>query len=228
MRMVPCPRAEYALLRLDALLKRATLGLHLTVPWTVALVGLPNVGKSSLLNALAGYERAIVFDQPGTTRDVVTLRTALDGWPVELADTAGQRSSGDPLETAGATLAAEHADRADFVLLVTDASHAWTALEQAMLQRWPRALVVHNKTDLPETDDARRPSGQRVSAKSGLRLDELTAAIVARLVPDVPPPGVAVPFTDSHVRTLRCVYDATTRGDVVAACEQLQGLLNTG
>ena len=57
------------------------------------IAGPPNVGKSSLLNALLGYRRAIVFDQPGTTRDVVTSTTAIDGWPVELSDTAGLRSS---------------------------------------------------------------------------------------------------------------------------------------
>ena len=68
-------------------------GLHLTRPWNVVLAGRPNVGKSSLINALLGYTRSIVFDQPGTTRDVVTAATAIDGWPIELSDTAGLRES---------------------------------------------------------------------------------------------------------------------------------------
>src|SRR5205085_10015517 len=61
----------------------APLGRHLVAPWTVAVVGPPNVGKSSLVNALAGYQRAVVSDMPGTTRDVVRTLVALDGWPVE-------------------------------------------------------------------------------------------------------------------------------------------------
>jgi tRNA modification GTPase len=87
------------------LLDRRDLGLHLTTPWRVVLAGPPNVGKSSLINALAGYERAIVSPVPGTTRDVVTLTTAIDGWPVELADTAGLRTTDDELESAGVQLA---------------------------------------------------------------------------------------------------------------------------
>ena len=71
-----------------------SVGLRLVSGWRVVLAGRPNVGKSRLLNALAGYERAIVDPTPGTTRDVVTVRTALDGWPVELADTAGLRDAG--------------------------------------------------------------------------------------------------------------------------------------
>ncbi len=74
---------------LKAQARRAGLGRRLTRPWRVAVAGPPNVGKSSLMNALAGYQRSIVSPTPGTTRDVVTTRLAIDGWPVELADTAG-------------------------------------------------------------------------------------------------------------------------------------------
>src|SRR4029453_3197945 len=77
---------------LGAVLEFAELGQHLTAPWRVVLAGPPNVGKSSLINALAGYQRTIVSHVPGTTRDVVTTTTAIDGWPVELADTAGLRA----------------------------------------------------------------------------------------------------------------------------------------
>ena len=86
---------------MQELLARAAWGLHLTQPWRVVVAGPPNVGKSSLVNALVGYQRAIVHDQPGTTRDVVTALTALEGWPIELCDTAGWRESDDELETAG-------------------------------------------------------------------------------------------------------------------------------
>jgi tRNA modification GTPase len=72
----------------------ASLGRHLVAPWKVAVAGPPNVGKSSLINALAGYQRSVVSETAGTTRDVVTVQVAFDGWPVELADTAGLRASG--------------------------------------------------------------------------------------------------------------------------------------
>ena len=98
------------------------LGLHLTTPWRVVLAGAPNVGKSSLMNAIAGYQRAIVSPTPGTTRDVVTVTTAIDGWPVQLADTAGLRETQDELESAGVALADAAIGEADLVIVVSDAS----------------------------------------------------------------------------------------------------------
>jgi tRNA modification GTPase len=83
--------ADSARQQIDALLARAALGRHLVEPWRVVFGGPANVGKSSLINALLGYGRSIVHDVPGTTRDAVTAITAIDGWPVELCDTAGLR-----------------------------------------------------------------------------------------------------------------------------------------
>jgi tRNA modification GTPase len=94
---------------LAQLLEHEDLGLHLTRPWQVAIAGRPNVGKSSLVNALIGYQRAIVFDQPGTTRDVLAAETAVDGWPVCLTDSAGLHRTADPLEAAGVQLARRRA-----------------------------------------------------------------------------------------------------------------------
>jgi tRNA modification GTPase len=106
-------------------LSHAHWGRHLTRPYQVALVGPPNVGKSSLMNALVGFRRAIVFEEPGTTRDLVTALTAIHGWPVQLCDTAGIRETSDPLEAAGIELALRRRRASDLVITVIDASALW-------------------------------------------------------------------------------------------------------
>ena len=108
--------------RIDALLEWADFGIHLTQPWRVSLVGVPNVGKSSLMNALLGYGRSIVFAEPGTTRDVVTAVTAFDGWPVELSDTAGLRTAANPVEAEGVSRAQRQSAAADLTIVVLDRS----------------------------------------------------------------------------------------------------------
>jgi tRNA modification GTPase len=122
---------------LDELAARIPLGRHLTVPWRVTVAGAPNVGKSSLVNALAGYQRSIVAATPGTTRDVVTVRLAIDGWPVELADTAGLRSEAEELEGQGITQARAAAAGADLCLWLLDASTApvWPGPEHGSQSR---------------------------------------------------------------------------------------------
>ena len=106
------------------LLARADLGRHLVRPWSVVLAGPVNVGKSSLINALAGYGRSIVHHAPGTTRDAVTAATAIDGWPVELCDTAGLRPAATPVERAGIERAQERLAQADLAVLVFDRERA--------------------------------------------------------------------------------------------------------
>ena len=107
---------------LHSTVRHGPVGLHLTEPWRVAIVGAPNVGKSSLVNAVAGYQRAIVAPTPGTTRDVVSTRLAIDGWPVELLDTAGLRADAGALEEQGIALARAARAAADLCLWVVDAS----------------------------------------------------------------------------------------------------------
>ncbi len=157
----------------------------------MAVAGPPNVGKSSLVNALAGYQRCIVTPTPGATRDVVTTRLAIDGWPVELADTAGVRDATDALETQGMRMARETTAAADLCLWILDASAApvWPEFQGAV------QLVV-NKIDRPAAWDPNEATGAvRVSALTGAGLAELCAALSRRLVPDPPPAGAAVPFT---------------------------------
>jgi len=213
-----------ALARLSRLLTHASLGLHLTRPWRVVVAGPPNVGKSSLVNALLGFQRAIVFDLPGTTRDIVTATTALDGWPVEFSDTAGLRASDDPLEAAGIERATAQAAAADCLLLVFDSSQSWTIEKQKMLECWPAAIVVHNKSDLGLRDDA-APQGMRASALCGQGIEAVAAAILSRLITNELAPGDAMPFTDKQVAALQSAENAVRNGNWDAARSVLLAML---
>jgi tRNA modification GTPase len=135
--------------QLAELLREAQRGVRLNDGLRVAIVGRPNAGKSSLLNALAGSERAIVTDIAGTTRDVLREHINLDGITLELADTAGLRDTHDPVEREGVRRAHGERARADVVVLVTDAQHADDDL--TWLQDLPAAverIVIINKIDL--------------------------------------------------------------------------------
>lgn len=151
----PAITQKLALLRaqLFELLREAQRGVRLNDGLRVAIVGRPNAGKSSLLNALAGSERAIVTDIAGTTRDVLRESISLDGIALELADTAGLRDTHDPVEREGVRRAHSERERADVVLLVTDAQNANDDL--AWLRDLPPSIeriVVINKIDLGNTN----------------------------------------------------------------------------
>jgi tRNA modification GTPase len=213
--------------RIEILLDRAPLGLHLTQPWRVVVAGPPNVGKSSLVNALVGYQRTIVFDQPGTTRDVVTALTALSGWPIEFCDTAGWRNSNDPLETAGVQRAMQQAGTADCLLLMFDLSQPWTNEQQQLVDQWPQAIIVHNKCDLAKADHRAKDEETSVvtSTITGEGIDLLTRKIVQHLVPIDPAPRTAVPFTVAQVERLQAATAALKAVDAPAARRHLLALL---
>lgn len=199
----------------------ATFGKHLTSPYRVVLAGPPNVGKSSLINALLGHARAIVFDQPGTTRDVLTGLTALDGWPVELSDTAGIRDTNDAIEHQGVYAARCHLQKADLVVLVCDA-HAPDAKEVAKLVReFPAAMVIDNKCDLLSANEREASTRLQVSALTGDGLTELMDNIVQRLVPSALAPGDAVPFTTTHLEGIEAALSAVESGDLGGASETI-------
>lgn len=155
---------------------------------SVVLVGSPNVGKSSLMNALLRQDRAIVTDIPGTTRDVLTERLYVNGVLVELTDTAGQRDTLDPVERIGVDRARRAAQGADVTLIVIDAGAALTEEDARLLQKTDGSCVVClNKTDLPPAltvGDIRAITAAEVipiSAQTGDGIDALTDAIARRV-----------------------------------------------
>ena len=149
-----------------------------------AIIGRPNVGKSSLLNALLGFERAIVTDIPGTTRDTVEEKLLLGGVLLRLTDTAGLRETADAVERMGVARSRRAAEEAQLCLVVLDGSRPLTAEDQealALAQKAPKALAVLNKSDLPQAlDPSALPlPAVAVSARTGAGLGDLERAAAA-------------------------------------------------
>jgi tRNA modification GTPase len=199
---------------LEGLARHAVLGRHLTTPWRVVVAGAPNVGKSSLVNALAGFARCVVSPTPGTTRDVVTTLIAVDGWPIELADTAGLREEAGALEEQGIELARTAARDADLCLWLLDASGAPVGPPPDLAS----VRVVVNKVDLPPAWDlAGAGDALHVSARTGAGLEQLCQALSRWLVPDPPGPGAAVPFGESLCRHIERAWHAHAAGHIEEA-----------
>lgn len=143
----------------------------------IAICGRPNAGKSSLLNALTGGERAIVTDIPGTTRDTIEEMADVGGVPCILVDTAGLRETDDTVEAIGVARAWEAVGAADGCWYLFDASVGWRPEDDALLSRLPRgAVVVATKCDLPHSD----VPGLRMSVLRGEGLDALADAVRER------------------------------------------------
>jgi len=218
-------RPNLAIDQLRGILEFTALGQHLTRPWSVVLAGPPNVGKSSLLNRLLGFDRAIVFNQPGTTRDVVTSHASIDGWPVDLADTAGLRDSHDSLEREGVEHARRQLSEADLVLVVRDVSgcHQENPAESDVPAGTP-ILRVLNKIDLLAGSGHDFGEGVATSAVTGEGMDALRQAISTALVPRVPQASDAVPFVPAQGPALGQLLTLVEQGDLSSAREVLKNL----
>ena len=165
---------------IDALLCEVTRGRLIREGARVAIAGKPNVGKSSLFNALLGTGRAIVTSTPGTTRDLVTDTADIDGIRIDLVDTAGVRETSDEVEIEGVSRARQAWSTADLVLLVLDRSYPLDETDRDLLHETAdlARLVVGAKCDLPAAwGDVDGLPAIAVSSKTGLGLDRLREAM---------------------------------------------------
>jgi len=189
---------------LDALLAGYERGRAVRDGILCAIVGPPNAGKSSLLNALVGYERAIVTDIPGTTRDTVEERCLLGGVLVRLTDTAGLRESEDAVERLGVARSRAAMEQAGLILVVLDQSVPAREEDFRLLReaaaRAP-VILVWNKSDLPGAPaghvSMQLPPSAAVSARTGEGLDTL-AEMVGALFPQGAQEGADAPLTNAR------------------------------
>ncbi len=186
---------------LERLLCTCTQGQILKNGISAAIVGRPNVGKSSLLNALVGYDRAIVTDIAGTTRDTVGESVLLGSVRLRLLDTAGIRQTQDPVEQMGVTRAYDALHQADLVLLVLDGSRPLEREDRELMTACSEAnvIVLLNKMDLGQAVEPSELSFSRVfsiSARDGIGLEQLSQAVAAQF-------GGEHPYDGSILTNLR-------------------------
>ena len=211
----------------DNVLEWSELGRHLATPWKVVVAGRPNVGKSSLINAIVGFERSVVFDQPGTTRDVLSASTVLEGWPIEFFDTAGIRQTYEVIERTGIERAMVAVDDADEIILVLDRSEPLTDDDSELLQQFPNAILAANKCDLAaKWNDESGRAVLEVSAANDTGIEALNSQLVKRLIPEMPGESEIVPVSDRQVSLLRAIHDASQSGDASQTFQLMQSFLN--
>lgn len=190
----------------SGLLQWSDVGLHLVHPWRVVLCGPPNVGKSSLLNRLLGYSRAVVHAEAGTTRDLLAESTSIDGWPITLIDSAGMRASEHDIESQGIERARRAIETADRLLLLVDPGQGWTEEHQSIWHSFAnKCLLVQTKSDQETAIATLRllpATACSVSAVNGEGIEALMQAISHSLAPAPPPSGAAVPFRGWQVEML--------------------------
>ena len=189
----------------DALLKRASRQGYEGIK--ICIVGKPNAGKSSLLNALADSDRAIVSDIPGTTRDTVSVFIQVEGVQVELVDTAGLRDSDDPIEAMGVDRALQEMEQADLILAVLDGSQERVNFD---IPQGKPFIEIVNKSDLPQRFS---PSADAIilSAREGTGMDTLLDRIGAFIRAQSSPEDVLF-YRQRQIDALRACREALCRG----------------
>ena len=196
-----------ALLKSTAsLLSTAPLGYRLRSGYRLVLAGPPNAGKSSLLNALLGMDRALVSPIPGTTRDTVEESIVLAGFPVRLIDTAGLHTSKDSVELEGMARTRTAMQNADLVLALIDSTQPDDPCSKEWEPISTKVLTILTKSDLPSKQSHK---GILVSAKTGKGLDALQSQITQRLTADLGAPGSdEIAITSRHEDALRKTTEA--------------------
>ena len=210
---------------LAQLLAEAERGRKLRDGLHAVIVGPPNAGKSSLLNALAGSDRAIVTDVPGTTRDVLRESMRLDGLELTLVDTAGLREGGDAIEREGMRRARAELQAADLALVVVDGRDpaAGLAAVEADIATVPLRLLIHNKSDLLPASGGENGAAVRVSAATGQGLDLLHRRL-RELAMGNPDEASAGEFSarGRHVEALRRAQDHVEKANSELHHEMLE------
>lgn len=166
--------------QIDTLKKNSERGLILSRGLTAVIVGKPNAGKSSLLNVLAGEDIAIVTDIPGTTRDLIQTKIAIDGIPLYIVDTAGLRDTQDVVEQIGVERALSATKTADLILCVIDATEPLSSFPELIDVDPDKCIYLYNKKDVM-TDTYAIKEGLFISAKTGEGLEGLYALLKKRL-----------------------------------------------
>ena len=204
----------------DDLLVDAERGRMIREGATVVVSGRTNVGKSSIFNALAGSDRAIVTPIAGTTRDLVTERIDIEGLAVTLVDTAGARDAIDIVEREGVARGERAREIADVVILVFDGSEPLTPDDQALIERTRERcrILVLNKADRDAV--VSMPGALRLSALRGDGLDELRTAIRTAVTGPEPLRDTAIVSNMRHVTLLREARDHVQQARVAAADER--------
>lgn len=198
---------------LTRLLKTYDRGKMMNAGIPTAIVGRPNAGKSSLLNALLGYDRAIVTDIPGTTRDTIEEKWRLGNVVLKLTDTAGIRDAADEAERLGVERSYAAMDRAALVIVVVDGTTSFTPEDEQLLayaKKAPAALLVLSKKDLPNFQNIISDAGipaYALSAETGEGIDRLEEAIAELFpVPDVPAGEILTNARQAEAVTLALDY----------------------
>jgi tRNA modification GTPase len=207
--------------RLRRLLATAAFGRGIVRPPRLVIAGRPNVGKSTLANALLRFDRMLVHPEPGTTRDTIEEILSIRGLPFTLVDTAGLRAARNEIEREGVRRGAQALRRADVALLVFDASVPLQEEDRRILarRRAPTRVPVLNKSDLPAAIPPglieKRTGGRPVvvSAATGAGLGELEARILEAAYPQMPVRGEAVLFTLRQERLVQAALRAAERQD---------------